>query len=46
MIASVDGSAILSLHPTDPVAFVSWPRWLGPAFSVGLCQILSILVLL
>jgi hypothetical protein len=43
MTASADGSAILSVHPTDPVAFASWLHWLGPAFGDGLRQIYSIL---
>jgi hypothetical protein len=43
MIASVDGSAILSVRPTDPVAFASWVHWLGPTFGGGLCQNCSIL---
>jgi hypothetical protein len=42
MIASADGSTILSVHPTDLVAFASWLHWLGPAFNGSLCQIYSI----
>jgi hypothetical protein len=39
MVASADGSGILSVHPNDTVDFASWLHWLGPAFVGDLCQI-------